>query len=111
MPKPNKKLNNYIRSLPTDGSAGDINQITDAFLGNPQPQPTAPVVQKPKPPKPPKQPVSTQSQTGKGVRQPKKRRAKVRSSDLTNKREDTKKKTPSPLSIGAAGTGLNIGAY
>ena len=32
MPKPNKRFNNYIRSLPTDGSAGDINQISRSYI-------------------------------------------------------------------------------
>ena len=32
MPKPNKKFNQYIRSLPTDGSAGDINQISRSYI-------------------------------------------------------------------------------
>ena len=106
-----KQLRKYIRSLPTDGSAGDINQITAAAMGQPAPVvPSAPPVL-PKPPKPPKQAMATQAQAGQGVRRSKKRRSKVRASDLRIKRKDTTSAVLSPLAIGGSGTGMNLGGY
>ena len=107
MAKPNKALNNYIRSLPTDGSAGDINQISGAFLGLP-----APVAAPPPPPIPPlikapKQSKATQASVGQGVRRPKKGKKKTRLSDLRISRP----KVNTSLSVGSGGTGLNIGGY
>ena len=107
MPKPNRALNRFIRSQPTDGSAGDINQITDAFLGNPAPvpAPTPP----PMPPliKAPKQSKATQASVGQGIRRPKKGKKKTRLSDLRISRP----KVNTSLSVGSGGTGLNIGGY
>ena len=39
---PNKKLNQFIRSQPTDGSAGDINQLSSKFLGKESAKPVTP---------------------------------------------------------------------
>ena len=84
----------------------------DRAPGKPAPVQAAPTPPKPpKPRKPPKQAMATQAQAGQGVRRSKKRRAKVRASDLRIKREDTTSDVLSPLAIGGSGTGMNLGGY
>ena len=103
----NREFNNYIRSLPTDGSAGDINQISASYLGMPAQQqaPTRPSA--PKTLKAPVQAKATQASVGQGVRRARKSSRKTRLSDLRIKRP----KINTALAIGAGGTGLNVGGY
>ena len=63
-----KQLRKLIRSLPTDGSAGDLNQITAAAMGQPAPAPAAPTPPPaPAPIKPPTQQNATIASAGAGV--------------------------------------------
>ena len=62
-----KQLRKLIRSLPTDGSAGDLNQITGRAMGQ-TPAPAAPTPPPaPEPIKPPTQQNATIASAGAGV--------------------------------------------
>ena len=69
------------------------------------PTPAAPPA--PKPIAPPTQSYSTQAQVGNTVRRPRKGKKKTRLSDLRISRPSINRS----LSIGAGGTGLNVGGY
>ena len=100
---------NRIANIPDfDKANRQFNSAMASPPAKPVPTPTPPTPPKPK--KPPKQAMATQAAAGQGVRRPKKRRAKVKSSDLRIKRESTSS-VLSPLAIGGGGTGMNLGGY
>lgn len=98
-----KQLRKLIRSLPTDGSAGDINQITATAMGQaPTPEkPAAPVLAKLK--KPVDQIKALAISKGRGVRRAGSQ--KKRSASSLRIRDDAAAVASSYSS------GLNIGGY
>jgi flagellar motility protein MotE (MotC chaperone) len=108
-----KKFNRFLRRAAQMGiDVGDINQASAMFLGQPAQTPTP---QAPTPPptpeiiKPPKQSIATQSAAGQGVRTSRKAKKRTRLSDLRIRRP--RQQVNTSLSIGAGGTGLNVGGY
>jgi len=109
-----KKFNRFLRRAAEQGIyVGDINQATTAFQGGGYP--TDPATQAPTPPpapaliKPPKQSIATQSAAGQSVRTSRKAKKRTRLSDLRIRRP--RQQVNTQLSIGAGGTGLNVGGY
>jgi flagellar motility protein MotE (MotC chaperone) len=106
-----KKFNRFLRRAAQMGiDVGDINQASAMFLGQPAQAPAAPAP----PPvpeiiKPPKQAIATQSAAGQGVRVSRKAKKRTRLSDLRIRRP--RQQVNTQLSIGAGGTGLNVGGY
>lgn len=107
-----KKFNRFLRRAAQMGiDVGDINQASAMFLGQPA-QTTTPTLTPPPAPeiiKPPKQAIATQSAAGQGVRVSRKAKKRTRLSDLRIRRP--RQQVNTQLSIGAGGTGLNVGGY
>jgi hypothetical protein len=98
-----QQVKNYMRA------GYDQNQATALAMGLPADGPPKPPTPPPAPQliKPPVQPKSTQASVGQGVRSPRKAKKKTRLSDLRIRRPQVN----TALSVGAGGTGLNIGGY
>ena len=105
-----KKFNRWLRAAAKAGiNVGDINQATATYTG----QTSAPAAPAPPPLpeiiKPPKQSIATQSAAGQSVRTSRKAKKRTRLSDLRIRRP--RQQVNTQLSIGAGGTGLNVGGY
>jgi flagellar motility protein MotE (MotC chaperone) len=106
-----KKFNRFLRRSAQMGiDVGDINQASAMFLGQPAQQPQQQQQAPPPAPeliKPPKQSIATQAGAGQSVRTSRKSKKRTRLSDLRIRRP----RINTSLSIGAGGTGLNVGGY
>ena len=108
-----KKFNRWLRAAALAGiNVGDINQASATFTGqtaSPAPVPALAPPPAPEIIKPPKQSIATQSAAGQSVRTSQKAKKRTRLSDLRIRRP--RQQVNTQLSIGAGGTGLNVGGY